>query len=62
MAQRTDEGAQFMTASEIYTRLKKSEKAVMRGISVNKFARLLPELGQKVHTSLGNGYYIVVTE
>jgi predicted P-loop ATPase len=59
MAQRTDEGAQFMTASEIYTRLKKSEKAVMRGISVNKFARLLPELGQKVHTSLGNGYYIV---
>jgi hypothetical protein len=51
-----------MTASEIYTRLKKSEKAVMRGISVNKFARLLPELGQKVHTSLGNGYYIVVTE
>jgi hypothetical protein len=62
MAQRTDAGAQFMTASEIYTRLKKSEKAVMRGISVNKFARLLPELGQKVHTTLGNGYYIVVSE
>jgi predicted P-loop ATPase len=60
MAQRTDEGAQFMTASEIYTQLKRSEKAVMRGISVNKFARLLPELGQKVHTTLGNGYYVVM--
>jgi hypothetical protein len=59
MAQRADEGAEFMTASVIYTRLKRSEKAVMRGISVNKFARLLPELGQKVHTTLGNGYYIV---
>jgi predicted P-loop ATPase len=59
MAQRTDEGAEFMTASEIYTQLKRSEKAVMRGISVNKFARLLPELGQKVHTTLGNGYYVV---
>jgi hypothetical protein len=48
-----------MTASEIYTQLKRSEKAVMRGITVNKFARLLPELGQKVHTTLGNGYYVV---
>jgi hypothetical protein len=62
MAQRTDEGAEFMTASEIYTRLKRSEKAVMRGISVNKFARLLPELGQKVHTTLGNGYYVVTCQ
>jgi predicted P-loop ATPase len=62
MAQRTDEGAEFMTASEIYTRLKRSEKAVMRGITVNKFARLLPELGQKVHTTLGNGYYVVTCQ
>jgi hypothetical protein len=60
MAQRTDDGAKFMTASEIYTCLKRSEKAVMRGITVNKFARLLPELGQKVHTTLGNGYYVVM--
>jgi predicted P-loop ATPase len=62
MAQRTDEGARFMTASEIYTQLKRSEKAVMRGITVNKFARLLPELGQKVHTTLGNGYYVVTCQ
>jgi predicted P-loop ATPase len=59
MAQRTDEGAEFMTASEIYTRLKRSEKAVMRGVTATKFSRLLPELGQRVHTNIGNGYYII---
>jgi hypothetical protein len=58
MASQTDEGAEFMTSSEIYKRLQRSERAVMRGATANRFARLLPELGEKVHTNLGNGYYV----
>jgi hypothetical protein len=58
MASQTDEGAEFMTSSEIYKRLQRSERAVMRGATANRFARLLTELGEKVHTNLGNGYYV----
>jgi predicted P-loop ATPase len=61
MAKRTDKGAEFMTANEIFTRLKREEKAVMRGVTAAKMAHLLPELGQRVHTNLGNGYYVVRT-
>jgi predicted P-loop ATPase len=59
MASQADEGAEFMTASEIYKRMQKSEKAVMRGVTPAKLARILPEIGARVHQNLCNGYYVV---
>jgi hypothetical protein len=62
MASQADEGAEFMTASEIFKRLQKSEKAVMRGVTPARFARLLPEIGMRVRHNLCNGYYVVAKE
>jgi hypothetical protein len=62
MASQADEGAEFMTASEIFKRLQKSEKAVMRGVTPAKFARLLPEIGMRVRHNLCNGYYVVAKD
>jgi predicted P-loop ATPase len=62
MASQSDEGAEFMTASEIYKRMQKSEKAVMRGVTPAKLARILPEIGARVHQNLCNGYYVIVKD
>jgi hypothetical protein len=62
MASQADEGAEFMTASEIYKRMQKSEKAVMRGVTPAKLARILPEIGARVHQNLCNGYYVIVKD
>jgi hypothetical protein len=51
-----------MTASEIYKRMQKSEKAVMRGVTPAKLARILPEIGARVHQNLCNGYYVIVKD
>jgi hypothetical protein len=59
MASAGDEGAEFMTASEIFKRLQRSERSVMRGITPAKLARQLPEIGERVHQNLCNGYYVV---
>jgi hypothetical protein len=59
MASQADEGAEFMTASEIFKRLQRSERSVMRGVTPAKLARQLPEIGERVHQNLCNGYYVV---
>jgi hypothetical protein len=59
MASAGDEGAEFMTASEIFKRLQRSERSVMRGITPAKLARQLPEIGERVHQNLCNGYYVI---
>jgi predicted P-loop ATPase len=59
MASHGDEGAEFLTASEIFKRLQKRERAVMRGVTPAKLARLLPDIGTKVRQNLCNGYYVV---
>jgi hypothetical protein len=56
---RTTEGAEFLTASEIFARLKRTEPETMRGVSALRVSRLLPELGQRVHTKMANGYYVL---
>jgi hypothetical protein len=59
MTDRTESGALFLTASEIFDRLKKLEPAVMRGVTAGRMSRLLPGLGTRVRTKLNNGYYVV---
>jgi hypothetical protein len=60
MASQADEGAEFMTASEIFKRLQRSERSVMRGVTPAKLARQLPEIGERVHQNLCNGYYVIM--
>jgi hypothetical protein len=60
MASAGDEGAEFMTASEIFKRLQRSERSVMRGVTPAKLARQLPEIGERVHQNLCNGYYVIM--
>jgi hypothetical protein len=59
MASAGDDGAEFMTASEIFKRLQRSERSVMRSVTPAKLARQLPEIGERVHQNLCNGYYVV---
>jgi predicted P-loop ATPase len=59
MASQADEGVEFMTASEIFKRLQRSERSVMRGVTPAKLARQLPEIGERVHQNLCNGYYVI---
>jgi hypothetical protein len=59
MASAGDDGAEFMTASEIFKRLQRSERTVMRGVTPAKLARQLPEIGERVHQNLCNGYYVI---
>jgi hypothetical protein len=39
--------------------LKKAEGCVLRGVTADSFCRLMPQLGKRVHTKWGNGYYVV---
>jgi predicted P-loop ATPase len=58
-ANKDEEGAVFMNATDIFKTLKKEEGSVLRGVTPHAFCRLLPTLGKRVHTKLGNGYYVV---
>jgi predicted P-loop ATPase len=58
-ADKDEEGAVFMNATDIFKALKKEEGSVLRGITAHAFCRLLPALGKRVHTKWGNGYYVV---
>jgi predicted P-loop ATPase len=61
-AERTEEGAVFMNATEIFKILKKEEGSVLRGVTAHAFCRMLPAMGKRVHTKWGNGYYVVKVE
>jgi predicted P-loop ATPase len=58
-ANKDEDGAVFMNATDIFKALKKEEGSVLRGVTPHAFCRLLPTLGKRVHTKLGNGYYVV---
>jgi hypothetical protein len=58
-ADKDEEGAVFMNATDIFKALKKEEGSVLRGVTAHAFCRLLPALGKRVHTKWGNGYYVV---
>ena len=57
-AEAGEQGARLMSAADIYTVLKKKNPAALKDCSCTSFSRLLAQLGQKVHTKYGNGYWV----
>lgn len=52
-------GARLLSAAEIYATLKQENPAAMREYTCTSFSRLLAQLGRRVHTRNGNGYWVV---
>ena len=57
-AEAGEQGARLMSAADIYTVLKKKNPAALKDCSCTSFSRLLSQLGQRVHTRYGNGYWV----
>ncbi|EJX09355.1 helicase [gut metagenome] len=53
-------GARFCSASALYALLKRSHGSVLRNCPPQTFSRLLTQLGHRVHTRYGNGYWVVL--
>ena len=53
-----EEGARLMSAAEIYATVKRRNPAALKDCSCTSFARLLAQLGRRVHTRYGNGYWV----
>ena len=53
-----EQGARLMSAAEIYATMKKKNPAALKDCSCTSFARLLAQLGRRVHTKYGNGYWV----
>lgn len=53
-----DPSARIMSSAEIFAIMKKHNPAAMRGSTCNSFSRLLPALGERVHTRCRNGYRV----
>ena len=47
-----------MSASDIYATLRKKNPAALRDCTPMAFSRLLAQVGRKVHTRYGNGYWV----
>ena len=57
-----EQGARLMSAADIYATVKKKNPAALKDCSCTSFARLLAQLGRRVHTKYGNGYWMKVVE
>ena len=57
-AEAGEQGARLMSAADIYTVLKKKNPAALKDCSYTSFSRLLAQLGRRVHTRYGNGYWV----
>ena len=57
-AEAGEQGARLMSAADIYAVLKQKNPAVLKDCSCTSFSRLLAQLGQRVHTRYGNGYWV----
>ena len=53
-----EQGARLMSAADIYATLKQKNRAAMAGYSCMAFSRLLAQMGRRVHTRYGNGYWM----
>ena len=61
-AEPEEEGARLMTAADIYQVMKKRNPAAMRGTTCNTLSRMLPAMGERVHTRYCNGYWVIELE
>ncbi len=57
-AEAGEQGARLMSTADIYTVLKKKNPAALKDCSCTSFSRLLAQLGRRVHTKYGNGYWV----
>ena len=57
-AQPGEEGAYLLSAAQIYTSLRSQNPAALRDCSPAAFSKLLAQVGQRVHTRNGNGYWV----
>ncbi|EJX03041.1 helicase [gut metagenome] len=57
-AQPNEEGAYLLSAAQIYTSLRSQNPAALRDCSPAAFSKLLAQVGQRVHTRNGNGYWV----
>ena len=57
-AQPAEEGAHLLSATQIYTSLKSKNPAALNDCTPATFSKLLAQLGQRVHTRNGNGYWV----
>ena len=57
-AEAGEQGARLMSAVDIYAVLKQKNPAVLKDCSCTSFSRLLAQLGQRIHTRYGNGYWV----
>ena len=57
-AEAGEQGARLMSAADIYAVLKQKNPAALKDCSCTSFSRLLSQLGRRVHTRYGNGYWV----
>ena len=57
-AEAGEQGARLMSAADIYAILKRKNPAALKDCSCTSFSRLLAQLGRRVHTRYGNGYWV----
>ena len=48
-----------LSATQLFERMKAAHPSVMRGMTVYSLSRILPQLGERVHTAKGNVYRVV---
>ena len=58
LAEPGEEGARLMSAADIYAALRKKNPAALKDCSCTTFSRLLAQMGRRVHTRYGNGYWV----
>lgn len=58
MAGPNDDGAKLLSSAQIYETLKSKSPAVLKGCSLLAFSKLLAQIGKRVHTNRGNGYWV----
>ena len=56
-----EEGAHLLSAAQIYTSLKSKYPAALQDCTPLAFSKLLAQVGKRVHTRNGNGYWVKVT-
>ena len=53
-----EEGAYLLSAAQIYTSLKSKHPAALQDCTPLAFSKLLAQIGKRVHTRSGNGYWV----
>ena len=51
-----------LSATQLFERMKSAHPSVMRGMTAYSVSRILPQLGERVHTAKGNVYRVVACD